>query len=98
MGCWHHYGPYCDWPPPPEWSDVYRRHRWRVPWEPDEERGAEPEWRRRRRGSRRDRGDGDEAMRLETLESRSRELREELERIESDIEHLAAQADEGGRS
>jgi chaperonin cofactor prefoldin len=37
-------------------------------------------------------------MRLETLESRARDLREELERIESDIERLAAQADEDGGS
>jgi len=95
MSCWHHHGPYCGWPPPPEWADVYRRHRWVVPWEPDEERPVEPEWRQRRRGSRRDRYDRDDAM---TLESRARDLREELERIESDIERLALRPDEDGRS
>lgn len=97
MGCWHHYGHDCGWPPPPEWADVYRRHRWVVPWEPDEERDAEPErgW---RRGSRRDRSDRDAATRLQTLESRARDLRAELERIETDIERLAAPPAEDGRS
>jgi hypothetical protein len=33
-------------------------------------------------------------MSLETLESRARELREQLERIESDIERLAPRPDE----
>ena len=94
MGCWHHYGPYCDWPPPPEWSDIYRRHRWRAPWEPDEERPVERGLRQRRRGSRRDRVDRDEATGLATLESRARELREELVRIGSDIERLASRLDE----
>jgi hypothetical protein len=37
-------------------------------------------------------------MGLETLESRAREMREELERIESDIARLAARADEDGGS
>ena len=97
MGCWHHYGPYCGWPPPPEWADVYRRHRWVVPWEPDEERHEELE-QRRRRGSRRDLDDRDEEIWLQTLESRARELRQELERIESDIDRLAPRPDEDGRS
>lgn len=94
MSCWHHYGPYCGWPPPPEWADVYRRHRWVMPWEAEEEREAEPE-RRRRRGSRRDRPERDEELRLDGLERRARELRAELERIESDIERLAVRRDEG---
>ena len=97
MSCWHHYGPHCGWPPPPEWADVYRRHRWVVPWEPDEERRAEPE-RRRRRGSRRERREDDEMMRLEALELRARELRDELERIESDLERLGTEPDEDSGS
>jgi hypothetical protein len=97
MGCWHHYGPSCGWPPPPEWADVYRRHRWVVPWEPDEERRAEPE-RWRRRGSRRERDDRDVEPGIEALEARARDIRAELERIETDIERLAAQHTEGGRS
>jgi hypothetical protein len=91
MSCWHHYGHGCGWPPPPEWEDVYRRHRWVVPWEPDEERRSEPE-RWRRRGSRRERDNRDEELgleALEALETRAREIREELERIESNIERLA---------
>jgi hypothetical protein len=90
MGCWDHYGHHCGGPPPPDWADVYRRYRWVMPWEPDEERNVE--WdRRRRREPRRER---DEVTRLETLESRARELREALERIESDIERLTARPDE----
>lgn len=93
MSCWHHYGPSCGWPPPPEWVDVYQRHRWVMPWEPEEERRSEPE-RWRRRGSRRDR---DEELGVEALEARAQEIREELERIESNIERLAARAAEGSR-
>jgi hypothetical protein len=68
-----------------------------MPWEAEEEREAEAE-RRRRRGSRRDRPERDEELRLDGLVQRARELREELERIESDIERLAVRRDEGSRS
>ncbi|MEX1296714.1 MAG: hypothetical protein AB1Z67_11130 [Candidatus Limnocylindrales bacterium] len=56
-----------------------------MPWEPDEERRSEPE---RRRRSRREADDRAEELGLETLEARAQEIREELERIESDIERL----------
>ena len=95
MSCWHHYGPYCEWPPSPEWADYYRRHRWLVPWEPDEAAYTERE---RRRGSRRERRERDDTMRLDDLEARARELRVELERIDDAIERLAARADEDERS
>ena len=95
MGYWHHCGPSCDWPPPTDWYEWYGLHRWRPSREPDEEWGPEPRRWRRRRGSRRER---DEAMRLETLESRARDLREELERIESDIERLTPRPDEDSGS
>jgi hypothetical protein len=94
MGCWHRYGACCDWPPPPEWSEVYRRKRRRLPWESDEEWCTEPELKRRRRGSRRGRGHSEEAMRLAILESRARKMREQLEHVESDIERLSSRPDE----
>ena len=92
MGRWQHSGPSCDWPPPSEWTDIYRRHRWRAPWDPDQDPCASLE--RARRGC----DEQTQRMRLETMEARAHRLREHLERVESDIESLTPQPGPAGRS
>ena len=98
MGHWHRVGPSCDWPAPGDWYEWYGLRCWAPARDPDEDRCIELGREGPRRGSRRVRGERDAAMRLKTLESRARKLRAELDRIETDIDRLAALPGEDVRS
>ena len=96
MSCRHHHGSYCDGPPPPEWADRYRVQQSRPRWVSDEERCAEPDRWRRRRGSRAESTAPVED--IASLETRARDLRDQLEDIEAAITRLSPQSDgSGGR-